>query len=284
MSRVKSIENETVVTAIEPEDDIHANDPQFKRWLRLHEKLTRPFPVEEHRYRTIAETKNGAWIAYYVDLRSMMERLQTTIGFRFNIQVTPAGEDENGVNVKAHLFCAIGEDTYDALSVEDFGYAPKTVSEPLKSATTDALRRVLSHIGIGRYLYKLPRIFIRGERTENGMKFYANPLDVLRDVLENPPSAQVVFYPKRDEQEEVTKEKKEQKLPNGWAEMLDPSSPIGSFRQLFNTTRSTEKQIMAYMRLVKPNSTEVDALLHADDPDSEVKRVLDEKLGNQNMR
>jgi hypothetical protein len=251
------------------------NDRNFKIWKKIQAELSKPFSPEEHNYRPINITKNGAWVAYYVDLRSMMERLQNVVGHHFNFYVFPiepktfTTDTENaGVNVKAVLSLFIGS---EVLSVEDFGYAQKGSSEPLKSATTDALRRVLSHIGIGRYLYKLPRVFIRGRQTETGFKFDADPIKVLEKLLSNPTNEKVVFYPERGESDGH----EEQPTVGDW------DTDIDGFRKLYGVKQMTDKQIRAFMRLVKPTDSEAKALEETSDPDSYIKYVLDNKLGGK---
>lgn len=252
------------------------NDRNFKIWKKIQAELSKPFSPEEHNYRPINITKNGAWVAYYVDLRSMMERLQNVVGHRFSFYVTHVdpkaftNDTENaGVNVKAVLSLSIGSEPNEMLSVEDYGYAPKGSSEPLKSATTDALRRVLSHIGIGRYLYKLPRVFIRGRQTETGFKFDADPIKVLEKLLSNPTNEKVVFFPERGESDEH----EEQPTIGDW------DTDIDGFRKLYGIRQMTDKQIRAFMRLVRPTDTEAKFLEETSDPDSYIKYVLDNRLG-----
>lgn len=275
MSRLKQPE-QTLLNGdvfVEPEDaTFDGNDKNFNLWLRIHEQLCRPFPVNEHNYRIISTTKNGAWVAFYVDLRSMMERLQTVVGHRFFFSVQPVAfnpADPNGVNVKAILTINIGNTSSEQLTVEDFGYAPPNTAEPLKSATTDALRRVLSHVGIGRYLYRLPRVFIRGRQTEGGFKYDIDPLKVLEKLLKEPTNEKVVFFPERGSSDAH----EEQPTVGEW------DMDVETFRRTYKVKRSTDKQIRAFMRLVKPTDTEAQEIGDVEDPDDYIKFTLDRRLG-----
>lgn len=244
----------------------------------LIEKLSRPFELKRHSYKPIAFTKNGAWVAYYVDLRSMVERLEEAVGLRFQWRISYLSDLKEAYNVKATLILNL--DDGEPFIVEDYGYAPLESSEGVKSATTDALRRVLSHLGIGRYLYHLPRVFIRGERTESGFKYEVDPLQVLKELLENPTDAPVVFYPsKRSEDADgrggLTSRERQ------WLSVLgaeETDDLIETFKQEFPVKRLTEKQIRAFMRLVEPSEEVLSNM--SEDVDGYIKRTLDEKIGS----
>ncbi|MEM4168069.1 MAG: Rad52/Rad22 family DNA repair protein [Candidatus Caldarchaeum sp.] len=244
----------------------------------LIEKLSKPFDVKQHSYKPIAFTKNGAWVAFYIDLRRMVERLEEAVGLRFQWRVYFHSEAKDGYNVKATLTLFL--DDGEPFVVEDYGYAPQESAEGVKSATTDALRRVLSHLGIGRYLYHLPRVFIRGERTEGGFKYDVDPLTVLKELLENPPDAEVVFYPPRKNDDadvgrsELTSREKQ------WLDVLgadEKDDLIATFKQEFPVRRLSDRQVRAFMRLVEPSEEVLSGI--SENADVYIKRILDEKLG-----
>ena len=248
--------------------------------------LSERFPLDSHRWRIIATSrnKNGAWIAFYVDLRRVMERFMLTLaeyGFHahFNLQIRDEGVHANGYNVQVRL-TLLDSQTYDGiLSIEDFGYAPEGTSEGYKSAATDAYRRVLSHLGVGRYLYNLPRIYISGDVSQPNPLWDFSPLSCLEKVLamENPDPNQPIFFSRRNEEREGgggSSGGGGGNLPK-WADAhnVEPDEVAGYLKEIYGL-RSSVKQIAVYCRITDPDEGITDEA---------IRKRLDEHFGKSNQ-
>jgi|GEM_PF-5177550 hypothetical protein len=172
------------------------------RLNELVQLLSEPFSVEEHEYRVVAQTKNGFWMAYYVDLRKMEERLQSVLPAGSSVRFTVNEIKQIGEAVYAlgalRLETPDGE-AVTVYEVTDAGYAMLSSAEPPKSAVTDLYRRLLSHLGVGRYLYHLPRIHVDGKNDNGRFVYDADPLDALRHAMSvyGKERLEVLFYPSR---------------------------------------------------------------------------------------
>lgn len=258
------------------------------QWFReVVDKLSQPLPLEAHRYRPLSVTQKGAWVAYYIDLRTMIEFAQSVLGSTLSLVAEPVPSPK-GFFVKAQVILRHPE---GEIVYTDMGYASDdTQGEGYKSATTDAYRRVLSHIGIGRYLYHLPRIFISGEQTTSGFRFTRDPLTVLQDVFERQRSGQVdgvCFYTDQEtptdtpDKEQRRGENANMKSWYGELGVDNEDDAISSFKSIYANATSgySDKQIRAFMLVTPPNEETTEKLLLGDK--LFIKQRLDAKLGNK---
>lgn len=261
---------------------------QLTDWNSIAKELSQPFPIEAHSYKPISISQNGAWMAFYVDLRFIVEKAQKVLGEKLSWTLTAI----DGNNVKATL--RIRWNDNHEIVIEDFGYAADSATEPLKSAATDALRRVFSHLGLGRYLYRLPRIFIRGEKTDYGWKPSVNPLDALQEALNgNYSHNDTLFYPPRSAEDTETptssgsrpaKSASKTKNRQEWFRFLGLSDEDGdselleAFNMTFPVENYSDKQILAFTSLVAPTDEVYNNLMTKQ---NYLKQVLDEKLGSR---
>jgi hypothetical protein len=119
----------------------------------LFTELAAPFPETEIRWKPQTVSGNRALAVAYVDARCVMDRLDEVLG--------PAGWQDSyellaGGCVKCELSVRV-EDEW--ITKSDVG-APSEQSaecDQTKSAFSDALKRAAVKLGIGRYLYRLPK-------------------------------------------------------------------------------------------------------------------------------
>ncbi len=118
--------------------------------------LTAPFPAEAIHWKPLAVRGNRALAAAYLDARAIMQRLDSVFG-------VGGWKDEYQILDSGNVLCT--------LSVKIEGeWIPKTdVGSPseqadeadrLKGAFSDSLKRAAIKLGIGRYLYRLPRVWV----------------------------------------------------------------------------------------------------------------------------
>jgi len=116
--------------------------------------LVTPFAVKEVRWRIGSTTKDktrGTALAY-IDARAVMKRLDTVFGpggWSFMLQ-SIAG----GFIGRLDVTWPSGRTT----TCEDVGASSDI--EPLKGGASDALKRAAVSLGIGRYLYYLPTVWV----------------------------------------------------------------------------------------------------------------------------
>jgi len=110
----------------------------------------------------------------YIDARMVMERLDEVVpgNWSFSWEVVPT--PDNSVVVKGRL-------TVLGRVAEDVGQAAHE-EEAWKAAVSDALKRCAVHFGIGRFLYFLPRVWVKGKRVGKSITF-ADVNDVYRTML-----------------------------------------------------------------------------------------------------
>ena len=253
---------------------------QNTRLSELVQTLSEPFAIEEHEYRVVTGTKSGFWMAYYVDLRKMEERLQSALpaGSKVVFSVSEMKQMDDAVCALGSLRLDIPDDeggtTY---VVADAGYATANASEPPKSAVTDLYRRLLSHLGIGRYLYHLPRIHLSGKNEGGRIIYDADPLDALRYAMSihGKERIEVLFYPpkKQNEVEAVsTRSSAELDVKDAWLDYFGVESKEEAVDAFVDEVGVTRKQAVVYMRNTEPDG-EVDK--------PKVKAFLDKLLGNK---
>jgi hypothetical protein len=249
----------------------------------LVETLSKPFAVEEHEYRVVAQTKSGFWMAYYVDLRKMEERLQSALpaGSKVIFVVGEIKEIGDAVYALGSLRIDIPDgDGVTTYEVADAGYALNNSAEPPKSAVTDLYRRLLSHFGIGRYLYHLPKIHLSGKNDGGRFIYDADPLDALRHAmsLTGKERPEVFFYPPKkqgDGEVTTTRSSADENIKDEWLDYFGVDSKEEAIDAFVEEVGVTRKQAVVYMRNVAPEASEGGI----DKPT--VKAFLDKLLGNR---
>src|SRR5262245_36703008 len=115
--------------------------------------LATPFDESEVRFKPQAAKGNGALAVAYVDVRSIMDRLDNALGFenwQDDYQLLP----DNSVMCRLRL--RIGTRWITKMDVGGPSEQPDG-GDRLKAAVSDALKRAAVKFGIGRYLYRLPQ-------------------------------------------------------------------------------------------------------------------------------
>ncbi len=290
MGRLRKTDTDTVIETLDTTQNTTESEATemnthltfTDKLKKLYELASKQFPVEEHRYKpySFSRTRDGAWVAFYIDVRKAMERFQSlmaNLGLLYAFTLEPVSRDgEYSVKIALTITDA---DTFQSIHIEEFGWS-EVQTEAWKSATTDAYRRVLSAIGIGRYLYSLPRIFISGNFEHGKMEWDFNPLEVLKEVLENPISNTTIFRTKRSGSDNSNGRRNDSL--EKWVKVYgcdDEEDLLRFVRSNFNL-RSSEKQIKAFLSLTEPEDwgNEDDGY---DFTDTDIKRTLDDKLGSR---
>ncbi len=119
------------------------------------EALSKPFdPREvEVKIQAVSRDRTRAQVVAYVDARTVLDRLDEVVGptgWSDSYEVLTNGTDGEGrrlVEVKCTL-------TVLGVSKEDVGEG-----DSLKAAFSDALKRAAVKFGVGRYLYRLPKVW-----------------------------------------------------------------------------------------------------------------------------
>jgi len=119
------------------------------------EILSKPFdPREvEVKIQAVNRDRTRAQVVAYVDARTVLDRLDEAVGptgWSDSYEVLTNGTDADGrrlVEVKCTL-------TLLGVSKEDVGEG-----DSLKAAFSDALKRAAVKFGVGRYLYRLPKVW-----------------------------------------------------------------------------------------------------------------------------
>lgn len=125
----------------------------------VQEKLAAPFPLEEVevKVQSLSRDKKRAQVVAYVDARTILDRLDSVVGpegWSDSYEVLSDAQVRNGdttarlVEVKCRL-------TILGTTKEDVGEG-----DTLKAAFSDALKRAAVKFGIGRYLYRLPKVWV----------------------------------------------------------------------------------------------------------------------------
>jgi hypothetical protein len=118
--------------------------------------LTAPFPVEAVHWKPLAVKGNRALAAAYLDARAVMQRLDSVFGvggWKDAYQLTEGG------SVVCTLAVKVDGEWVDKTDVGSPSEQPDD-GDKLKAAFSDALKRAAIKLGIGRYLYKLPRQWV----------------------------------------------------------------------------------------------------------------------------
>jgi len=112
----------------------------------------------------------------YLESRDCMDRLDDVFGFdgwSFSARLS----DKEQVDGKT-MYSVIGSLIIDGVSKTDCG-----TDETLKGALSDCLKRCCVHIGIGRYLYRLPSLYADVIRSGKGWKITNESMKRLRARL-----------------------------------------------------------------------------------------------------
>lgn len=122
-------------------------------------KLASPFKPDEVQWKAQAtnKEKTRALAVPYVDARTVMERLDEVLG----LDGWTDTYRDTGTSVICTLACRFrcGESEVWVEKSDAGGQADVDEGDKLKSAVSDALKRVAVKFGIGRYLYDVPKVW-----------------------------------------------------------------------------------------------------------------------------
>ncbi len=120
-------------------------------------RLAAPFRAEQISWKPQnlypRENPTRALAVAYVDARDVAERLDEVLGFNWEFSWEPVGE----VHVHGKLTLIIDN---QRITREDVGEIGEGDQAGLKAAVSDALKRCAVLFGVGRYLYRLPRVWV----------------------------------------------------------------------------------------------------------------------------
>jgi hypothetical protein len=118
--------------------------------------LTAPFPLEAVHFKPLSVKGNRALAAAYLDARAVMQRLDSVFGvggWKDAYQLVAGG------SVVCTLSVKVDGEWIDKTDVGSPSEQPDD-GDKLKAAFSDALKRAAIKLGIGRYLYRLPRQWV----------------------------------------------------------------------------------------------------------------------------
>ena len=118
--------------------------------------LTQPFPREAVHFKPLVVKGEKALAAAYLDARAIMQRLDSVFGvggWKDSYQLLNGGSVVCRLSVKVDFEWVEKTDVGSPSEQPDDG-------DKLKAAFSDSLKRAAIKLGIGRYLYKLPRIWV----------------------------------------------------------------------------------------------------------------------------
>lgn len=117
--------------------------------------LAEPFEADEVKWKPQAVSGSRAMAIAYVSSRAVMDRLDEVLGvgnWQTSFREIPDG-------IICRLRVKLNGDWADHEDVGGFSAQPDD-GDKLKAAFSDALKRVAVHVGVGRYLYSLPRQWV----------------------------------------------------------------------------------------------------------------------------
>lgn len=117
--------------------------------------LTAPFPAEAVHFKPLTVKGNKALAAAYLDARAVMQRLDCVFGVGGWKDVY---QPVNGGSVVCTLSVRVDGEWVHKTDVGSPSEQPDD-GDKMKAAFSDALKRAAVHLGIGRYLYRLPRLW-----------------------------------------------------------------------------------------------------------------------------
>jgi hypothetical protein len=121
--------------------------------LELQQRLAAFFPADEVGYKPQTVRGDDALVAYYIDARTVMDRLDSVVGvdgWTDDYTFLDHGSVLCRLSVRINGEWVSKEDTGSESEQPDAG-------DRLKAAVSDALKRAAVKFGVGRYLYSLPK-------------------------------------------------------------------------------------------------------------------------------
>ena len=118
--------------------------------------LTAPFPADAVHWKPLSVKGNRALAAAYLDARAVMQRLDSVFGVG---GWKDAYQLVNGGSVVCTLAVKVEGEWVEKTDVGSPSEQPDD-GDKLKAAFSDALKRAAIKLGIGRYLYRLPRQWV----------------------------------------------------------------------------------------------------------------------------
>ncbi len=118
--------------------------------------LTAPFPADAVHWKPLSVKGNRALAAAYLDARAIMQRLDCVFGVG---GWQDAYQLVDGGSVVCTLSVKVEGEWIDKTDVGSPSEQPDD-GDKLKAAFSDALKRAAVKLGIGRYLYRLPRQWV----------------------------------------------------------------------------------------------------------------------------
>ena len=115
-------------------------------------RLGEPFDAGEVKFKPQAVSGNRALAIAFVDARAVMDRLDDVFGVGGWQTAYRAAED----GVFCRLRVRVGAEWVEHEDVGSYSEQPDD-GDKLKAAVSDSLKRAAVHLGVGRYLYRLPR-------------------------------------------------------------------------------------------------------------------------------
>ncbi len=115
--------------------------------------LTAPFPAEAVHFKPLTVKGNRALAAAYLDARAIMQRLDNVFG-------VGGWKDSYKLQASGSVVCTLRVKINDEwVKKTDVGSPSEQPDDgdKLKAAFSDSLKRAAVKLGIGRYLYRLPR-------------------------------------------------------------------------------------------------------------------------------
>jgi hypothetical protein len=115
--------------------------------------LTTPFPADAIHWKPLSVKGNRALAAAYLDARAVMQRLDSVFGvggWKDAYQLVQGGSVVCTLSVRLDGEWVQKTDVGSPSEQPDDG-------DKLKAAFSDSLKRAACKLGVGRYLYKLPR-------------------------------------------------------------------------------------------------------------------------------
>ncbi|HEY7330142.1 MAG TPA: Rad52/Rad22 family DNA repair protein [Gemmataceae bacterium] len=131
--------------------------------------LTAPFAIEAIHFKPLCVKGNRALAAAYVDVRAVMQRLDSVFGVG---GWCDAYQLVTGGSVVCTLRVKVGDEWVEKSDVGSPSEQPDD-GDKLKAAFSDALKRAAIKLGIARYLYRLPSQWC--DYDPQGRKFVKTP-------------------------------------------------------------------------------------------------------------
>lgn len=190
-------------------------------------RLKEPFPASDITWRVgrsgIKEGKPWAMVLAYLDARAVQERLDEVFGM--------LGWQDAYTETESGIICILKVwDEVEKEWITKSDGAPKTDVEAFKGGISNAFKRAASSgLGVGRYLYALPKTW--AVFTENGAynsKIKENKDDAGKWFKWNPPELPKEALPKGVKTQSKPKNKKAPKSQqNGKSKEFDRTAKLG---------------------------------------------------------